>query len=58
MGACRVWVPREARTRLKGGTMSLGESSRKLPDYSQLPEGAPEVSLEVRGSMGDMRIEH
>ena len=58
MGECRVWVPEETRVDLKGGNMALGENRKRLPDYSQLPADAPTVKLNVRGSMGEMRVEY
>ena len=58
MGGCRVWVPEEARVDLQGGKVAMGESVNRLPDYSELPEDAPVITLNVRGSMGELRIEH
>ena len=58
MGGCRVWVPENARVDLKGGKMMMGESRNRLPDYSELPEDAPQIELRVQGSMGELRVEH
>ena len=58
MGECRVWVPEQARVDLKRGNVSMGERVSRLPDYSELPDDAPTVALDVRGSMGEMRVEY
>lgn len=58
MGECKIWVPENARVQLDGGKVAMGESRQNLPDYADLPEDAPAIALKVRGSMGEMRIDH
>ena len=57
MGQCRVWVPKGVHLELSGGSVSMGESSTRLPDETP-PEGAPTVRLDVSGSMGNLEIEY
>ncbi|MEM8930035.1 MAG: hypothetical protein AAGE94_02605, partial [Acidobacteriota bacterium] len=57
MGQCRIWVPKSAHIELSGGSVSMGESSTRLPDV-ELPDGAPTVRLDASGSMGNLEIEY
>ena len=58
MGECRVWVPENARVGLEGRRVSFGEANSRLPDYSDLPEDAPRLGLQVTGSMGELRVDY
>lgn len=57
MGACRLWLPKNARIDIDRANVSMGEKRMSLPDESELPPDAPLLTLRLSGSMGELRVE-
>ena len=58
MGECRLWLPREARIDIARASVGLGEKSvDDRRDRSDLPADAPLLTLNLAGSMGELRVE-
>ena len=56
MGECRVEVPKDVRVIAKRASVIMGGKSIRLPDTSALPEDVPTLTLDLRASMGEIRV--
>ena len=57
MGECRLWMPKTARVKIERASVGMGEKRIDRRDESGLPADAPLLTLNVSGSMGELRIE-
>lgn len=57
MGECRLWLPKNARIEIDRISMGLGEKTIDSFDRGDLPEDAPLLTLNLSGSMGELRVE-
>ena len=57
MGECRLWLPENVRVDIERASVGLGESSIDRPK-GDVPEDAPTLTLNVRGSLGEADIEY
>ncbi len=57
IGACRLWLPDSAHIDVRKASVGLGESRVERQDSEDLPEDAPTLHLEMRGSIGEVRVE-
>ena len=55
MGECSARVPDDVFVDV-AASASMGGRNVRLPDQTQVPEGAPTVRLEMSGSMGEVRV--
>lgn len=58
MGECRLWSPDSARLEIGRASVGLGEKRIKRQKEGDLPANAPTLTLNVSGSMGELRIEN
>jgi hypothetical protein len=58
MGECRLWLPKTARVEISRASVGMGEKYVDHHDESGLPADAPLLTLNVRGSMGELRVEN
>lgn len=58
MGECRLWSPENARLEIARASVGLGGKRVKRQNVEDLPENAPTLTLNVSGSMGELRIEN
>jgi hypothetical protein len=57
MGEVEVRVPDDVALELTRATVGLGEAvTRGIEDRPELPPGAPRLTLDARGSLGELRI--
>lgn len=57
MGECRLWLPRNARVDIARASVGMGEKRIDRRDESGLPADAPLLTLNLSGSMGELRVE-
>lgn len=57
MGACRLWLPEDARIEVERAKVSMGEKRMDLAQNNdQLPADAPTLQLDLSGSMGELSV--
>ena len=56
MGECTIAAPDGVRLIVERASVVMGGKSIRLPDPSSLPEDAPTLRLDLRGSMGEIRV--
>ncbi len=57
MGECKLWLPRNARVDIASASVGLGEKSIDSRRQDDLPADAPLLTLNLSGSMGELRVE-
>lgn len=57
MGECRVRLPDNARLNVKRASVALGEKWIDSGEEEDLPPDAPTITLELTGSMGEIRVD-
>jgi hypothetical protein len=58
VGECRLWLPDTARVDMKSAKIGIGESHVERPDDEDLPADAPTLTINMRGGLGDLRVEN
>lgn len=57
LGESRLWLPRNARIKVDRANVALGESRVDELRNEDLPADAPTLQLNLRGSLGELRVE-
>ncbi len=57
MGECRLWLPQNAHIDIARASVGMGEKRIDYREREDLPEGAPTLTLDLSGSMGELRVE-
>ncbi len=58
IGECRLWLPDSAHIDIESAKIGLGDSRVERPDSQDLPDDAPTITVNIRGNIGDLRVEY
>ncbi len=57
IGSCRLWLPDDVHVDVQGSGVSVGDKRIDSSDGDAIPAGAPTLTLELSGSIGELSVE-